>query len=381
MKLKSLYITLVILVFNFGFSQDNIIKNQNKIMGAQNPSFYAFGDSSKVGVLTGSEGFNDASEVESKFAFVNHFFEQSNFSLALDVKSIDVKSLGYSVSIANLHYIYRTQFNYKWTFNPSVSIGYGSSSLNYNSLIFSDQEEIEKSPGDDLISTDDFDSRVDLISQPKVEFALREAGLAAPKWVDFGCGVGDMVKAANNLGCNAVGYDIDQREISHGQQNDSNIHCMDVNLSNVGQYFGDADIISIISVLEHVPNCMDILKMLVNHSKDDTYFLIEVPRYNSISSLVNINFGSQVSRHMLPPNHLMLFTDYAFDIMLFKAGLKRSVNWYYGMDINELFGTMLLNAQNSHIDASGLIKLMNELQAVIDKSKLCDEMLILCQKL
>jgi len=139
MKLKSLYITLVILVYNFGFSQDNIIKNQNKIMGAQNPSFYAFGDSSKVGVLTGSEGFNDASEVESKFAFVNHFFEQSNFSLALDVKSIDVKSLGYSVSIANLHYIYRTQFNYKWTFNPSVSIGYGSSSLNYNSLIFEDQ--------------------------------------------------------------------------------------------------------------------------------------------------------------------------------------------------------------------------------------------------
>ena len=49
MKLKSLYITLVILVYNFGFSQDNIIKNQNKIMGAQNPSFYAFGDSSKAG--------------------------------------------------------------------------------------------------------------------------------------------------------------------------------------------------------------------------------------------------------------------------------------------------------------------------------------------
>ena len=94
MKLKSLYICLVILGYNFGFSQDNIIKNQNKIMGAQNPSFYAFGDSSKAGVLTGFEGFTDASKIETKFGFVNHFFEQSNFSLALDVKTIDVNSLG-----------------------------------------------------------------------------------------------------------------------------------------------------------------------------------------------------------------------------------------------------------------------------------------------
>ena len=139
MKLKSLYLPLLILVYNLGFSQDNIIKNQNKIMGAQNPSFYAFGDSSKAGVLTGSEGFTDASKIETKFAFVNHFFEQSNFSLALDVKTIDVKSLGYSISTTDLHYIYRTQFNYRWTFNPSVSIGYGSSSLNYNNLIFEDQ--------------------------------------------------------------------------------------------------------------------------------------------------------------------------------------------------------------------------------------------------
>ncbi|MDC1472511.1 hypothetical protein N8354_05160, partial [Flavobacteriaceae bacterium] len=115
MKFKYLYIGVVLLVANFGFAQDNTIKNQNKIMGAQNPSFYAFGDTSKAGVLTGVEGFNDSSKIDTKFAFVNHFFSQSDFSLALDVKTIDVNSLGYAVSSANLHYIYRTQLNYKWT--------------------------------------------------------------------------------------------------------------------------------------------------------------------------------------------------------------------------------------------------------------------------
>ena len=139
MKLKSIYILTVIFVSNFGFAQDTALKNQNKIMGVQNPSFYAFGDSSKAGVLTGSEGFSDASKIETKFAFVNHFFKDNDFSLALDVKTVDVTSLGYSVSSANLHYIYRTQLNYKWTFNPSVSIGYGNSALNYNNLVFEDQ--------------------------------------------------------------------------------------------------------------------------------------------------------------------------------------------------------------------------------------------------
>lgn len=137
MKLKSIYI--LIFVANFGFAQDTAIKNQNKIMGVINPSFYAFGDSSKAGVLTGSEGFSDASKIETKFAFVNHFFRDSGFSLALDVKTVDVTSLGLSMSSANLHYIYRTQLTYKWTFNPSVSIGYGNSALNYNNLVFEDQ--------------------------------------------------------------------------------------------------------------------------------------------------------------------------------------------------------------------------------------------------
>ena len=139
MKLKSFCLYVTIIAYSFGFAQDNTIKNQNKVMGTQNPSFYAFGDSSKAGVLTGFEGFSDSSKINTNLAFVNHYFEEGNFSLALDIKTVDVASLGYSLSSANLHYIYRTQFSYKWTFNPSVSIGYGSSSLNYNNLIFEDQ--------------------------------------------------------------------------------------------------------------------------------------------------------------------------------------------------------------------------------------------------
>jgi hypothetical protein len=139
MKIKSLHIYATLFVFQIGFAQDYFIKNQNKIMGVQNPSFYAFGESSKAGVLTGNEGFSDSSKIDTRLAYANHYFDRNNFSLAFDVKTVNINSLGYSLSQANLHYIYKTRLNYRWTFSPSISIGYGNSALNYNSLIFEDQ--------------------------------------------------------------------------------------------------------------------------------------------------------------------------------------------------------------------------------------------------
>jgi type IX secretion system PorP/SprF family membrane protein len=115
------------------------MKNQNKIMGTLNPSFYGFGDSSKAGIIYSTEGYNEGNKIEIRFGFANHYFENSEFSLALDVNSTKITQLGFSTTQANLHYIYKARLSYEWTFNPSISIGYGSSRLDYSSLIFEDQ--------------------------------------------------------------------------------------------------------------------------------------------------------------------------------------------------------------------------------------------------
>nr|WP_314864482.1 type IX secretion system membrane protein PorP/SprF [uncultured Flavobacterium sp.] len=115
------------------------MKNQNKVMGTINPSFYGFGDSSKAGIIYSTEGYNEGSKIENRFGFANHYFENSEFSLALDVNSTKITQLGFSTTQANLHYIYKAQLSYEWTFNPSISIGYGNSRLDYSSLVFEDQ--------------------------------------------------------------------------------------------------------------------------------------------------------------------------------------------------------------------------------------------------
>lgn len=139
MKNKFIYIFFLFLFFQSMVGQDFLLKNQDKIIGTINPSFYGFGDGSKVGVISSREGYNEGSKIESQFGFVNYFFENNDFSLALDAQTLKISSLGYSTSLANLHYIYKAQLSNEWVFNPSITIGFGNSKLDFSSLVFEDQ--------------------------------------------------------------------------------------------------------------------------------------------------------------------------------------------------------------------------------------------------
>lgn len=139
MKNKNSYFLLMFFLSASIFGQDYIYKNQNKVMGSMNPSFYGFGDTSKAGLIYSTEGFNQNSKIDNKFAFANHYFDDNEFSLAFDANLLQINSLGYSTSSANLHYIYKATLSNEWVFNPSISVGFGNSSLDFNSLVFEDQ--------------------------------------------------------------------------------------------------------------------------------------------------------------------------------------------------------------------------------------------------
>ena len=250
-----------------------------------------------------------------------------------------------------------------------------------NSFYRKKNSAINKSPGDDLINTDDFHSRVKNICIPKIEFVLQSIKKQNPKWVDIGCGIGDLVYAANELNCDAIGYDVDEREINHGNKFGSNIALKEITSENASSLIGDADVVSLISVLEHIPNPAKLLKNISNNIKPTAKIVIEVPRFESISSVVNIVFPDLIARHMLPPNHIMLFTEDSFDRLLKIFNLKKRTAWYYGMDINELFGTVFsINDNVPKTFSNKMTSFFNEMQKVLDKIKFCDEMLIILEK-
>lgn len=139
MKNNKNYFLLLLLLSATLFGQDFIYKNQNKVIGSMNPSFYGFGDSSKAGLIYGTEGFDQRTKIDNKFGFANYFFEEKDFSLAVDANLLQINSLGFSNSSANLHYIYKATLSQDWIFNPSISVGFGNSRLDFNSLVFEDQ--------------------------------------------------------------------------------------------------------------------------------------------------------------------------------------------------------------------------------------------------
>jgi len=121
-------------------AQENLNLNQNKLLGALNPSFYGFKEAASIGVAnTNQKISNEDSYIQNTFAFGSFYFEDYNFSLALDVNSFQISALGFNATQANVHYIHKTQLSYNWTMNASLSLGYGNNKLDFSSLIFGDQ--------------------------------------------------------------------------------------------------------------------------------------------------------------------------------------------------------------------------------------------------
>lgn len=121
-------------------AQESLKLNQNKLLGALNPSFYGFKEAPSIGVAyTNQKISNEDSSIQNTFAFGSFYFEDYNFSLALDVNSFQISALGFNATHANVHYIHKTQLSNSWTLNASLSLGYGNNKLDYSSLIFGDQ--------------------------------------------------------------------------------------------------------------------------------------------------------------------------------------------------------------------------------------------------
>jgi type IX secretion system PorP/SprF family membrane protein len=120
------------------FAQENTFLLSNRVLGANNPSFFGFNDDSEVGILYKLQSVNDI-KIQSSFLSVTNNFPNNNFSLALSVFREDYGIAAYSMAKANLSFIYKVALNDQWIAYPSVSAGFVNNTSNYNSLIFGDQ--------------------------------------------------------------------------------------------------------------------------------------------------------------------------------------------------------------------------------------------------
>ncbi|WP_299017648.1 type IX secretion system membrane protein PorP/SprF [uncultured Polaribacter sp.] len=144
MKKKYTYTTIFALLLSLTISaQEYLYSNQNKLLGTLNPSFYGFKEAASIGVSYATQKMlNENNFIQNTFAFSSFYFEDYNFSIALDVNQFQISDLGFNATQANLHYIYKVQLSNFWTLNASLTLGYGNNRLDFSSLVFGDQIDV-----------------------------------------------------------------------------------------------------------------------------------------------------------------------------------------------------------------------------------------------
>lgn len=124
-----------------GLAQENTFALSNRVLGANNPSFFGFNNESEVSMLHKMQSVNDA-KLQSSFLSVSKYFPNNSFSLALSVFREDFGIASYSKSKANLSFIYQVAINENWKAYPSISAGLVNNTFDYSSLIFGDQLQL-----------------------------------------------------------------------------------------------------------------------------------------------------------------------------------------------------------------------------------------------
>ncbi|MDA8687481.1 class I SAM-dependent methyltransferase [bacterium] len=139
--------------------------------------------------------------------------------------------------------------------------------------------------------------------------------VAGKKIADFGCGSGDFLKLVKPFCESVLGVELQQNYVD--DLNAVGVSCTN-NLESIDD--GSLDVIVSFHVIEHLPNPLDTLNLLMRKVASGGYLLIEVPHANDF--LLNVVACDEFKQFTLWSQHLVLHTRESLRKMLDFVGLK-----------------------------------------------------------
>jgi 2-polyprenyl-3-methyl-5-hydroxy-6-metoxy-1,4-benzoquinol methylase len=238
----------------------------------------------------------------------------------------------------------------------------------------------EKSIQSDVYLNDElYNVRAKAIGEPKVKFVSDYACADGGEWLDIGCGTGEIVQSAKLQGWRARGVEANRSFVKFAVERGLKVKHTYVTLSNVKDVVGNASVISMFNLLEHVEHPADILRMITSVAAPGTTIAAEVPRHPSISYLSNLLFPNAVVRHFCPPDHLHIFSDRSIFKAFTDSGVEVVAIWYFGQDFTDILMSGLASSGPSwptekYIDE--VHDAASAIQNAIDRSGLADTMIV-----
>ena len=142
------------------------------------------------------------------------------------------------------------------------------------------------------------------------------------RFVDYGCGSGELLRRVATTGVEAVGFDLDASGVEEASLR---VGCTAYTYADVGGHLSTADVLHIGDVLEHVPNPMSVLDEACSLLRPGGTLLIEGPLeanlsvFNGILAVASaVKLGRPVD---MPPYHVHLITSRGQQRLFERVGL------------------------------------------------------------
>ena len=230
-----------------------------------------------------------------------------------------------------------------------------------------------------------YQTRVREIYLPKAEFLL--AGLTdagedpeALRYADLGAGSGYFVAALREAGRRDVtGYEVSEVQVALASEmlgaGAVVHHELDDAVKLAGKF--EADVVSMIGVLEHVQHPRDILTALQGNA-NVRYLYISVPLFSTCVFLEMV--FPDVFQRQLSAGHTHLYSESSLDWTAREFDMTRVAEWWFGTDLVDLYRSVAVGLESDEASAELadpwrelIVPVIDEMQMVLDRRKLSSE--------
>lgn len=231
-------------------------------------------------------------------------------------------------------------------------------------------------PNDYYMRPEEVSLRIREIYGPKVEWIARtfEAlhGRPPATLLDLGAGTGHLLAAARELGISVEGLEPDRAYRDFCRRTFGlELFASADELRARGR--GSYDVVASFNVLEHVAVPGTFLDLYRDLTGPASLWVIETPRYNSLTIALQKLFPERIRGYLIPYEHVQLFTDASLATLLLDKGARPSHVWYFGQDAMELLFQVTAELR---VDLGATMAgRFNDLQGVFDRARMSDLML------
>ncbi len=229
-----------------------------------------------------------------------------------------------------------------------------------------------------------FYQRVKQIHLPKVDF-LRKVVKSKMQVLDFGAGSGQFLKALEMRNIKGVGYEPSKSFVNYGRKILKKNKLIHSDMSKIFKTITEdksSNVLSMICVLAHLEEpsyLMDIFK-----KSKIKYLFFSVPLF-SLSVFLENSFKHVCPRH-LGGSHTNLYTKESLYYLAKKYNLEIAGEWWFGADFPDLYRSLINTCTTNNVTKykslldKNLFSVINELQNVLDKNKICSEVHMVFKK-